>query len=1390
MRKLVSLMLVFALLLSAAVVAMANSENGQLDANAIQLRGQLLTLEGDWDSIDPVIVERVVNTFYEVWEDIVNFFGDGEVFEVVYVLGNNNVVLPNRVGITAANLNAGGGFNTDFLVQGLVQLAQGGPYPVPEAPGAFPAWITEGLRVFGRVHFGQYIQEGTWVPAAATLNPLATASGAQLLLFIAEEFGDAGVAAIRDMAQAARNGTYPLRRGAHSTTNNNGFLNTWVCDDLQAGFFYSRIGHSLDEAWTMFRAANVIVENEGFRTLAEALGGHTLVHGHALHRGPTVGVPANEGPGNLFNDNQNLKFVSTQAQNGQFWVEWRYDEPVYATRFVWQTANDNAGFPAQDFRRMNTGWTLSGSTTGEDGSWVVLYTGDVEDTGPFNFRFYATDLPGDTAFQFYRLHSPPPRMGNVIQLASVRIGSTTWQCQHPGTTARTTPATCGTEGYTVDVCTVCGEVLSEKFNITPIDPNARHTGSGNFQTGSFRQGPRPATTRMGHVFGEWDWVNLENNTNPNINESHMQRPGPGIAAMGFDPNLWWFERCTTCGEYVPVSDIYHTFLDPDPMPANRLPWSTVMSWTDIYERDGLGPGAMMDRFIHTFNTVWIPISLFMFDATLTENPAQRPYTINPVTFVLDANRGSIAWASGLQSGVGQVWLRLQPWDTDAMTHELVHNAQLYSGVPLHIHESMTDMMREYIGLFNHQADWRNPPLLLYEPGSPHHTNGFILGYRVGAAFWFWIDRYYIDIVRERTGVNYVHFAQAMNAQVKNDGMYFDDHRQYVRLTGKNPLELWAEFMRYEHARYAAFTEGWVPGYFTLDEAAGGRTLRTDVVFNPTHDIPFSLTGTALFSYTMPTNAGLGSWSNRQAENVFDRRIGPQGAASGANFDPNGGERGKFTASGWAQTTNGTAFQVVTTTDDFWVEWGYTEAIVACSLIIGTHDNLSLPRRMGDGWTLSGSNDGEMWTALYVGMADDYSNFNNRFFRFDIPMENRAPFIYYRLEAPPGPDGTAIQLAVIYLTGESVFSLEIFNNGEGGTQYPNPNESLEEAGLIRMWTRLGGENAQIHLAAADTIEAQDQDGECAMDFITVNRVWTDDEGFLYYFATIDVSKDGDWQYINFFITAYGQTLHVLLVNNWFEEDERPVPGFDIFNNGPGGSPSRPNPGLAAAGTIRMWTQLDGVNTPVYFAAADTIEAFDQDGNCAMYFVTVGRMWQDGTGWLDYFNRVDVDKNANWQYINFSITIFGRTVELLLVNANYPHDPPTEFDCEYCQDEGCEVCDPVLFDCEYCQDEGCEICTPVLPTFYLTASSVTVSNQNRHVSVFAGGTAESEITVNLVDYAPELWIQVRDNLWTPGGPVYGLVIGVASTAQITESRTVTLEVTRQGVTVLLSIELIAD
>ena len=115
---------------------------------------------------------------------------------------------------------------------------------------------------------------------------------------------------------------------------------------------------------------------------------------------------------------------------------------------------------------------------------------------------------------------------------------------------------------------------------------------------------------------------------------------------------------------------------------------------------------------------------------------------------------------------------------------------------------------------------------------------------------------------------------------------------------------------------------------------------------------------------------------------------------------------------------------------------------------------------------------------------------------------------------------------------------------------------------------------------------------------------------------------------------------------------PTFSWNIFNNGPGGTQyPRPNAGLAEAGLIRMWTLLDGVGAPVYLAAAETIVALDQDENCAMEFIRVGRVWVAGEGWQDYFNLLDINKNGNWQQIDLYITVFGQTVHALLVNTNY-------------------------------------------------------------------------------------------------------------------------------------------
>ena len=112
-------------------------------------------------------------------------------------------------------------------------------------------------------------------------------------------------------------------------------------------------------------------------------------------------------------------------------------------------------------------------------------------------------------------------------------------------------------------------------------------------------------------------------------------------------------------------------------------------------------------------------------------------------------------------------------------------------------------------------------------------------------------------------------------------------------------------------------------------------------------------------------------------------------------------------------------------------------------------------------------------------------------------------------------------------------------------------------------------------------------------------------------------------------------------------------LDIFNNGEGGSPSRPNANLAQSGTIRIWTQLDGVNTPLPMSAV--ITAVDENDNDAIEFVRINQRWAANQGWLDDFNNIDINKNAPWETITLSITVFDQTIEAILVNSL--HTPET-------------------------------------------------------------------------------------------------------------------------------------
>jgi len=218
-------------------------------------------------------------------------------------------------------------------------------------------------------------------------------------------------------------------------------------------------------------------------------------------------------------------------------------------------------------------------------------------------------------------------------------------------------------------------------------------------------------------------------------------------------------------------------------------------------------------------------------------------------------------------------------------------------------------------------------------------------------------------------------------------------------------------------------------------------------------------------------------------------------------------------------------------------------------------------------------------------------------------------------------------------GIETLSLRAFNNGTDA-------EVPTMAGTIRIWPQLNGASTLITMNAV--ITAVDQDGQNAMEFVTRNRQWTDAGGWQNYYINFDVTKDAPWETILFSVTAYGQTVTVLLINDWFSA---PVFGLNVFNNGPGGSPSTPNASLAAAGTIRIWTQLDGVNALVPYADLQVAAEFP-NGSDAMEFVRVNNMWANPGN----VNLIDVDKSGGaWQTIILTVTLNGQEIELLLVNA---------------------------------------------------------------------------------------------------------------------------------------------
>ena len=104
---------------------------------------------------------------------------------------------------------------------------------------------------------------------------------------------------------------------------------------------------------------------------------------------------------------------------------------------------------------------------------------------------------------------------------------------------------------------------------------------------------------------------------------------------------------------------------------------------------------------------------------------------------------------------------------------------------------------------------------------------------------------------------------------------------------------------------------------------------------------------------------------------------------------------------------------------YWAEWKYGSGYIVDGIILATAgDSGSYPRRMGDGWTLSGSHDGTNWNVIYTGSADDVANQDVTFFKIDL-SDNENVYKFYKIYAEEGADGDLIQMSVIALSGTPV-----------------------------------------------------------------------------------------------------------------------------------------------------------------------------------------------------------------------------------------------------------------------------------------------------------------------------------------------------------------------------------
>ncbi|WP_159517524.1 basic secretory protein-like protein [Sunxiuqinia indica] len=149
-------------------------------------------------------------------------------------------------------------------------------------------------------------------------------------------------------------------------------------------------------------------------------------------------------------------------------------------------------------------------------------------------------------------------------------------------------------------------------------------------------------------------------------------------------------------------------------------------------------------------------------------------SVREVTFVIDPAYDGVAATSADRVVYNPDWFRRNPNDIDVVTHEVMHIVQAYGQTPgpWWVTEGIADYVRYKYGVANEAGNWSLPEV--------NEKQNYDNSYRVTARFFAWI-------VKNKNKK----FIEKMDKAMRSH-QYTEDI--WVKLTGKNPAELWMEYL--------------------------------------------------------------------------------------------------------------------------------------------------------------------------------------------------------------------------------------------------------------------------------------------------------------------------------------------------------------------------------------------------------------------------------------------------------------------------------------------------------------------------------------------------------------------------------------------------------------------